>query len=43
METIYAYDKYGNKLVSFDYEPYGIGKYLSETIGSIGISTEEAT
>ncbi len=43
METVYAYDKYGNKLASFDYEPYDIGKHLSEIMGSVGVSTEEAT
>ncbi len=43
METVYAYDKHGNRLVSFDYEPYVIGKSLSEIMGCVGISTEEAT
>lgn len=43
METVYAYDKHGNKLASFDYEPYVIGKNVSEIMGCVGISTEEAT
>lgn len=43
METVYACDRYGNKLVSFDYEPYNMGKCLSEIMGSVGVSTEEAT
>lgn len=43
METVYAYDRHGNKLASFDYEPYVIGKSVSEIMGCVGISTEEAT
>ena len=43
METVYAYDRHGNKLASFDYEPYVIGKSMSEIMGCVGISTEEAT
>lgn len=42
METVYAYDRHGNKLASFDYEPYDMGKRLSEIMGCVGTSAEEA-